>query len=58
VAEAAVRAAIERAEARMAEARPEAMFDVVYAAPTAEVEAARREYLAAEPDRPAPPARR
>jgi pyruvate dehydrogenase E1 component alpha subunit len=57
-AEAEVRAAIERAEARMAEARPEAMFDVVYAAPTAEVEAARREYLAAEPDRPAPPARR
>jgi pyruvate dehydrogenase E1 component alpha subunit len=55
-ADAEVRAAVERAEARMAEARPEAMFDVVYAAPTAEVEGARREYLAAAPDHRAPPA--
>jgi pyruvate dehydrogenase E1 component alpha subunit len=52
-ADAEVRAAIDRAEARMAEARTEDMFDVVFATPTAEIAAARREYLAWEASGPA-----
>lgn len=45
-AEATVRAAVERAEARMAAASPEVMFEVSYHTPTAEVEAEHAEWLA------------
>jgi pyruvate dehydrogenase E1 component alpha subunit len=45
-AETAVREAVERAEARMAAASPEVMFEVTYQTPPAEVEAQHREWRA------------
>jgi len=43
--DAEVRDAVERAEARMKAARPETMFDQVYAERPPEVEAQRQEFL-------------